>query len=94
MSGPYDYNQYPQQGYSQQGYPQQGYSQPGYPQQGYSQPPYDQQQQYHGGYPPQQSYPEGGFAPPRRQDSFGPPQAGGFQHGQQGGQFGTYDGEF
>lgn len=77
MSGPYDYNQYPQQGYAQQGYP---------PQQ-----PYGHGQQPYGGYPPQQGYPEGGFAPPGRQDSFGPPQHGGFQHGQQGGQFGMYD---
>ncbi|KAK5275305.1 hypothetical protein LTR40_013249, partial [Exophiala xenobiotica] len=32
-----------------------------------------------------------GFGPPHRQDSFGPPQQGGFQHGQAGGQYGAYD---
>ncbi|KIW87969.1 uncharacterized protein Z519_11554 [Cladophialophora bantiana CBS 173.52] len=85
MSGPYDSygggqgygSQYPQQGYGgSQGYPpQQGYGQQYPPQQGYQQ------------YPPQDQ----GFGPPRRQDSFGPPQAGGFQHGQAGYQYGAYD---
>lgn len=80
MSGPYDSygSQYPLQ---QGGYPpQQGYNNYQQPQQYQQQqpyPPYDQQQH--------------NFAPPRRADSFGPPQAGGFQHGQAGGQFGTYD---
>ncbi|RJE17115.1 hypothetical protein PHISCL_10548, partial [Aspergillus sclerotialis] len=54
----------------------QGYNQQCPPQQGY-------QQQY----PPQDQ----GFGPPRRQDSFGPPQSGGFQHGQAGYQYGAYD---
>jgi hypothetical protein len=96
MSGPYDQyggnygqqSQYPQQGYSGGGYPpQQGYDQSGYQQQ----QPYGQQSQY-----PQQGY--GGsapqdqnFGPPHRQDSFGPPQQGGFQHGQANGQYGAYD---
>jgi len=31
------------------------------------------------------------FGPPRRQDSFGPPVTGGFQHGYEGGQFGAYE---
>lgn len=99
MSGPYD--QYGQQGYQQPGYgqgypPQQG----GYPpQQGY-QPPqgqYGQQPPYqnYGGpppaqYPPQQGYDQN-FGAPARADSFGPPQHGGFQHGQAGGQYGQYD---
>lgn len=51
-----------------------------YPGQGYSQPPYGQQ-----------PYPEQSFGPPRRADSFGPPQQGGFQHGQAGSLYGTYD---
>ena len=67
-----------------------------------SDPYYNQQQ----GYNPQQQYgnyqaPYGGsqgqyggqneYGPPRRQDSYGPPAAGGFQHGHAGGQFGAYD---
>jgi len=88
MSGPYNNNQYPNQGYGQQGgygqgYPQQGYGQQGgYGEQYPQQPQYGQQQ---GGYPPQN------FGPPQRADSFGPPQHGGFQHGQAGGQYGAYD---
>merc|ERR1711939_537374 len=83
MSGPYDsyggggggYGGYQQQG----GYPpQQGYNQGYPPQQGYD-------QQYGQQYEQNQS-----FGPPRRQDSYGPPQHGGFQHGQQGGQPGSY----
>lgn len=86
MSDPY-YNQGGYGGYNQQ---QQG----GYPpQQGYG-GGYNNQQQ--GGYPPQQGYGGGydqnqNFGPPRRQDSFGPPSHGGFQHGQSGQQFGAYD---
>ena len=69
------YNQYPPN-YSQ-GYPPQG------PPQGYG----------HQGYPPQPQYGEApqGYGPPQRTNSFGPPQHGGFQHGQQGGQYGQYD---
>lgn len=80
MSGPYDYSQ---QSYSQ--YPAQGFQnqQSQYPQQGYS-----QQSQYnqHPSYDQNQN-----FGPPRRADSFGPPQAGGFQHGVQGHSYGQYD---
>lgn len=50
---------------------------------------YPQQPQYgaqYGG----QGYDSQNFGPPRRADSFGPPQHGGFQHGQQGGQYGDY----
>jgi len=92
MSGPYDSYGGGQGGYNQQQYEsQQGYGQQqqGYPpQQGYG----EQQQQYgsqqgYQQYPPQDQ----GFAPPRRQDSFGPPQQGGFQHGQNSYQFGAYD---
>ena len=59
--------------------------------QGY--PPQGAPQGY-GGYPPQQpQYGEAsqGYGPPQRTNSFGPPQHGGFQHGQQGGQYGQYD---
>ena len=97
MSDPY--NQYPPN-YSSpapgaQGYPPPGHQpydqQHGYQQQnqGYGQPGYDQQ-----GYPPHQpQYGDApaGFGPPHRVDSYGPPQAGGFQHGQEGNQYGTYD---
>ncbi|KAK5938377.1 hypothetical protein PMZ80_009347 [Knufia obscura] len=82
MSGPYNnqgYGQYPQQpSYGGQGYgQQQGYNDPNqYPQQQYNQ---------QGGYPAQD------FGPPRRQDSYGPPHQGGFQHGQAGGVYGQYD---
>ncbi|KIX08345.1 uncharacterized protein Z518_03001 [Rhinocladiella mackenziei CBS 650.93] len=86
MSGPYDsysgygqQSQYPQQGYGGGYPPQQSYDQ-GYQQQQYGQQGYQS-------YPPQDQ----GFGPPRRQDSFGPPQHGGFQHGQAGGQYGAYD---
>ena len=80
MSGPYD--QYGGQQYGSQ-YPQQGYSGGGYPpQQGYQQQGY--QQDYN-------QYPTQDFGPPRRADSFGPPQAGGFQHGIQGQTYGQYD---
>lgn len=83
MSGPYDsYNQQP---YGSQ-YPAQGYNhqQSQYPPQGYNQQP-----QYGQQYP---SYDQNqNFGPPRRADSFGPPQAGGFQHGQQGVPYGQYD---
>jgi len=88
MSGYDQYNQYPQGGYGQ---PQGGYQDQsqqqygGYQQQPqYGQQPYGQQQGGYGG-------PEPGFGPPARTDSFGPPAAGGFQHGQQGGQYGAYD---
>jgi hypothetical protein len=85
MSDPY--NQYPPQ--------PPHYSSPA-PSGGYGQPPYQQgyDQGYNQGYPPQQhqyGQPDQGFGPPRRQDSYGPPAAGGFQHGQEGGQFGAYD---
>merc|ERR1711939_711236 len=88
MSGPYDsygggsgYGGYQQGG----GYPpQQGYGQGYPPQQGYG---YGQQQQ---GYSQQYDQNQN-FGPPRRQDSFGPPQQGGFQHGQQGNNYGNYD---
>ncbi|KAL2048376.1 hypothetical protein N7G274_000287 [Stereocaulon virgatum] len=68
--------------------------------------PYNQYGQNYGQYPPQQpqyghqqGYPppapqygeSQGYGPPHRTNSFGPPQAGGFQHGQQGGQYGAYD---
>jgi hypothetical protein len=80
MSGPYD--TYGQQPYGSQ-YPAQGYNQQSqYPPQGYSQQPQYGQPQYD-----QNQV----FAPPRRADSFGPPQAGGFQHGQQGVAYGQYD---
>ncbi|KAL9036174.1 MAG: hypothetical protein Q9214_006254 [Letrouitia sp. 1 TL-2023] len=46
--------------------------------------------QYYGQTPPPPNY-DPGFAPPARQNSFGPPQHGGFQHGQSGAQFGGYD---
>jgi len=83
MSGPYDNNyyqgsQYPQQGYGGYSQQQQGYDQ------GYN-------QNYNQGYPPQQSYGQQDFGPPRRRDSYGPPMAGGFQHGQYGQQYGAYD---
>jgi len=86
------YNQYSQYGQGQGQYAQQ--------QQAYDQHSgYQQQQQQQGfdqysGYQQQgqQQYgaPEG-YGAPARSDSFGPPQAGGFQHGQQGGQYGAYD---
>jgi hypothetical protein len=50
------------------------------PQQGSKQPPL-----------PYQSDDSESFGPPRRQDSFGPPVTGGFQHGYEGGQFGAYE---
>lgn len=83
MSGPYD--SYGQQPYGSQ-YPAQGYNQQQsqYPSQGYSQQP-----QYGQQYP--QYDQNQTFAPPRRADSFGPPQAGGFQHGQQGVAYGQYN---
>ena len=88
MSDPY--NQYPPQQHPYGYAPQQ----PG----GFDQYGQQQQQQYppqqYPGYPPQQpSYNDdpAGYGPPQRTNSFGPPQAGGFQHGQQGGQFGAYD---
>lgn len=84
MSGPYDgYNQYPQGGYP----PQQQYGQGQQYGGGYQQQPYGQQQ----GYPPQGYGAPEGYGAPARQNSYGPPQQGGFQHGQVGGQFGTYD---
>lgn len=75
-----------------------------YNNQGYGQ--YPQQPQYGGGYDsnyndpnaypqqPQYGQQQGGYGSqpmPQRQDSYGPPQQGGFQHGQQGGQYGAYD---
>ena len=96
MSDPY--NQYPPN-YSSpapgaQGYPapgqqydqHQGYQQhsEGYGQPGYDQHNYPQQQPHYGDAP-------AGFGPPQRVDSYGPPQAGGFQHGQEGNQYGAYD---
>jgi len=82
MSG---YDSYNQQPYGSQ-YPAQGYNQqqPQYPSQGYPQQP-----QYGEQYP--QYDQNQSFGPPRRADSFGPPQAGGFQHGQQGVAYGQYD---
>ncbi len=86
MSNPY--NQYPPNYASPApGYPPQGqhYDQP----QGYGQPAYGQH-----GYPPlapQYGDAPAGYGPPQRVNSYGPPQHGGFQHGQQGGQFGAYD---
>ena len=96
MSDPYNqYNQYnspapsgaggyapPQGGYQDPSQQYGGYQQQ--PPQQYGQQPYGQPQGGYGG-------PEPGFGPPARADSFGPPQAGGFQHGQEGGQFGAYD---
>lgn len=78
MSDPY--NQYP---------PNYSSPQPGYP-------PYDQSQGYgqQQGYPPpapQYGDAPAGYGPPQRVDSYGPPQHGGFQHGQAGGQYGSYD---
>lgn len=65
--------------YQQQGGYQNTYNDPNaYPQA----PVYGQQQ---GGYGAQE------FGPPRRQDSYGPPQTGGFQHGVQGQTYGQYD---
>ncbi|KAL1969281.1 hypothetical protein VTN77DRAFT_9473 [Rasamsonia byssochlamydoides] len=67
---------------------------------GIQQPPYGYSpnsgyQHPQGPYQPPASYQTGGapegFGPPRRQDSFGPPAVGGFQHGYEGGQFGAYD---
>lgn len=56
---------------------------------------YPQQPQYgqQGGYGQQQQggYGSQNFGGIQRQDSYGPPQTGGFQHGQQGGQYGAYD---
>ena len=78
---------YNNQGGYGQSYPQQPqYGQPqGYaPQQSYSDPNQYPQQ-------PQQGYGAQEFGPPRRQDSYGPPSQGGFQHGQAGGTYGTYD---
>lgn len=88
MSDPY--NQYPPQynssapTYPPQGqqYDQsQGYGQQGYAQQGYPSPAPT----------PQYGDAPSGYGPPQRVDSYGPPQQGGFQHGQQGGQYGAYD---
>ncbi|KAK5079230.1 hypothetical protein LTR64_002348 [Lithohypha guttulata] len=77
MSGPYNQGGYG--GYPQQPAYGQGYTDPNaYPQN----PQYAQQQ---GGYGAQE------FAPIQRQDSYGPPQHGGFQHGQAGGVYGQYD---
>lgn len=73
---------------------------PGYtPQYDDQPPPYSAhapQEQSYGYQPEQGSYREsddgpGNFRPPKRQESFGPPVAGGFQHGYEGGQFGAYD---
>merc|ERR1712036_188095 len=81
MSGPYDqYNQggygQPQQGYGAPQYPpQQQYGSPAPPQQ-YGQPDYSQPQGY--GSPPSQ--PQYGYD--QGNQGYGPPQAGGFQHGQ------------
>ncbi|KAJ9273258.1 hypothetical protein DTO212C5_843 [Paecilomyces variotii] len=65
---------------------------------GYQQPPQQDPaypyQQPHNAYQPPVPYqgaPPENFGPPRRQDSFGPPMAGGFQHGQADHQFGAYD---
>lgn len=76
MSDPY--NQYPPQGYNQGYGQQQGYNQ-GYGQQGYPPPA------------PQYGDAPQGYGPPQRVNSFGPPGAGGFQHGQHGQQMGAYD---
>ena len=96
VGAPYDYpSQTPDYNTSAQYPPQQppygappetygGQHQSGYPQQG----GYQAQE----GYPGQGDYGAAeGFGPPKRTDSFGPPQAGGFQHGYEGGQFGAYD---
>lgn len=84
----YNNQGYNNQGYNNQQYPQQPQYGGGY-NQGYNDPnAYPQQPQYgqqQGGYESQ------GFAPIARQDSYGPPQHGGFQHGQQGGQYGSYN---
>lgn len=62
--------------------------------------PYDQSQGYNQQGYGQQTYPPAtpsygdapaGYGPPQRVNSYGPPQNGGFQHGQQGGQYGAYD---
>lgn len=85
--------------YNNQGYGQQGYDQGYQHQQGYSQQPsygqgyndpnqYPQQPQYG---QQQQGYGSQQFGAPQRQDSFGPPQQGGFVHGQQGQTYGQYD---
>lgn len=103
MSDPY--NQYPQNysspAHGGQGYPpsgqyhdqSQGGGQYGYPPQQQGYPPQDQGYGQHG-YPPQaQQYNDApaGYGPPQRTNSYGPPQHGGFQHGQEGAQFGAYD---
>ncbi|PPJ52054.1 hypothetical protein CBER1_09645 [Cercospora berteroae] len=88
------YNQYPQQNqqYSQQGYsgypPQQGYDQSGYNNQGgYGSAPYGQQQGY--GAPPAPQYGSGGYD--QNQSTYGgPPNAGGFNHGQANPQYGQH----
>lgn len=79
MSGPYDYNNQHNQGYGQNYNSQ-------YPQGGYSQP-----QGNYNEYPQQGGYGAQEFGAPQRQNSYGPPQHGGFQHGQQGQQYGAYD---
>ncbi|KAL1980441.1 hypothetical protein VTN96DRAFT_4167 [Rasamsonia emersonii] len=100
MSDPYYQHSCP----PQPGYPPSGgqYHDPAQAQQppyGYaSQPPQDPNTGYQhpqGSYQPPVPYQGGGategFGPPRRQDSFGPPTVGGFQHGYEGGQFGAYN---
>jgi len=83
MSGAY--NSYGGQQYDHpEGYGQQ---QGGYNNNNYNNAPSAPQHQQQG----YGSYPQQGFAPPARADSFGPPQHGGFQHGQAGFNYGTYD---
>ena len=90
MSDPY--NQYPPN-YTSPPPAGAGYPPPGHhdQSQGYGQPAYGQH-----GYPSPAPTPQYGDAPsgyhaPERTNSYGPPQHGGFQHGQQGGQYGAYD---
>lgn len=96
QQGGYNNQPYQQGGYNQ-GYPpqQQGYPPAPGPYGGQQQPPYQNDGgQAPGPYPPQQGGGGGydqNFGPPGRADSFGPPQHGGFQHGQAGGQFGQYN---
>src|SRR5467141_3181213 len=57
-------------------------------------PPYSAHAPQQGSKQPPLPYPNDdseSFGPPQRQESFGPPVTGGFQHGYEGGQFGTYD---
>ncbi|CAF9931072.1 MAG: hypothetical protein GOMPHAMPRED_005810 [Gomphillus americanus] len=88
MSDPY--NQYPPQGhYGHSPAPSGGYGAPSYQQQGGYNQGYPQQQQGYGsGYG---SPAPSEFGPPQRRDSYGPPASGGFQHGYEGGQFGSYE---